>query len=60
MGYPKTLTDVNPTRNTLEYSVNVFLCASRRGTSVAIYALEWGHTVLAVPRSVLVQRFFCR
>ena len=55
MGYPKTLTDVNPTRNTLEYSVNVFLCASRRGTSVAIYALECSHAVLAVPRSVLVQ-----
>jgi len=54
-GYPNAIPDVNPNRNSLAYAVNVFLCASRRGTSIAMYALEWSHAVLAIPSTVLVQ-----
>ena len=46
--------------NGLDYPVNVFLCASRGGTSIAICVLEWSHVVFAVPRCVVVEWFLYR
>jgi hypothetical protein len=44
----------------LDYPVNIFLCASRRGTSIAIYALEGSHAVLLASKSVLVEWYIYR
>jgi hypothetical protein len=44
--------------NSLDYPVNVFLCAYRHGTSIVIYALEWSQAVLAAPRWEIVEWVF--
>jgi len=48
-------TDVNPIINSLDYAVNIFLCSSRLGSSIAVFALEWSHAVLDDPTSLFVE-----